>query len=112
MPRILASLKGITIRIGIPAILGRLVGILIRYIFAHLGFVQPNGVHIVAPSPKAVAFEIALQPAVFLEGDHGAFALQIPHDGGHRIFGRNRQTHMDMVRTQGTFDDFYSLVSA
>jgi len=37
-----ASLKGITLRVRIPAVVSRFVDILILYVFTHLGLIQTN----------------------------------------------------------------------
>jgi len=81
LPKILAPLKGGTIRIGIPTIFYRLVGLLVFDVFSDLLLIQSNRIHILPASPKAVPFEIPFQPAVFLEHDHGTLTFQVADYG-------------------------------
>ena len=75
-----APLKGVTQIIGVFVFNG-LISILILYVFANFRFIQAHCTDIIATSPKAAASKIPFQPAVFLENNHRALALEVPNDG-------------------------------
>lgn len=93
---LLATLKRVT-QITIVLIHDRVIGLLIRNIFPDLGFIQANGTHIIAPSPKAMSLKVLFQAAIFLKDYHGALPFEISYYGSHRIFGGYGQAHMNMV---------------
>ncbi len=110
--RIRASLKGITPYVTVPAILNLFVNILVLDIFPYLRLIQAHCVHIISSRPKMMPFEIPFQTAMLLKRYHRAFALQVTNHAGYRIFGRNRQAHMNMVYAKITLYDFNTLILA
>jgi len=64
-----ALLKGVT-QITVIFIFGRLIDVLILYVFPNLGFIQADCAYIISTCPKTMTFKIPFQSAVFLENSY------------------------------------------
>ncbi|MDK2849097.1 MAG: hypothetical protein PWP34_2450, partial [Desulfuromonadales bacterium] len=62
-------------------------------------FVAPHGRCEISTGPKILAREIPRSPTKGPGNMNGTFTLDVSYDLSYRIFGRDRDIHMNVVRT-------------
>jgi hypothetical protein len=75
--------------------------LLVLDVFPNYGFVTPHSGDEKPPSPEALANEISLPFSIHTGDVDGA----LPLNEAHRLFGRDRDQHVHMVRLQMTLLD-------
>src|SRR3989338_1790270 len=72
--------------------------LLVLDVFSDHRLVSPHGRDEVPSCPKMLAHEVSLSPAVLAGNMNRALTLDVTHDLRHRVFRRNREHHMDVIR--------------
>jgi hypothetical protein len=62
-------------------------------------FVAPHGRCKISTGPKILAREIPRSPTKGPGNMNGTFTLDVSYDLSYRIFGRDRDIHMNVIRT-------------
>src|SRR5262245_7793167 len=70
-----------------------------------------HGGHRVTPRPEMLAREVLQLPPKLPGNRHGTLALQETDDRGHRMLGRDLDTHVDMICQQMALHDPTLLLS-